>query len=101
MGQSRADIQRRYREQLKLRLSESGKEPLPSLPGVSNLPASRRWSVSVDRAKTSLESTLAEMAAYYDDRSAEWQDGEKGEAFQEKIDALTEAVEKLNDLTFS
>jgi hypothetical protein len=38
------------------------------------------------------------MTTYQDERSEAWQDSERGEAFQERLDTLTEIVENLDDL---
>ncbi len=39
-----------------------------------------------------LQVMVSEMEAYRDDRSDEWQEGAKGEAFQEGIDVVGEAL---------
>jgi hypothetical protein len=41
---------------------------------------------------------LDEMTTYHQDRSDTWQDSERGEAFQERLDTLTEIVENLDEL---
>jgi hypothetical protein len=38
------------------------------------------------------------MEAYYDQRSETWRDGERGEAFLSKLEALREAEEGLAEL---
>jgi hypothetical protein len=40
-----------------------------------------------------------EMEAYQDERSEVWHESDRGEAFQERIDALTEIIENLDNLT--
>jgi hypothetical protein len=39
-----------------------------------------------------------EMESYRDDRSDSWQESDKGEAFQEAIDCIDEALDSLADL---
>jgi hypothetical protein len=45
-----------------------------------------------------LELVEQEMQDYYGQRSESWQEAEKGEAFQERLDAVTEARESLDEL---
>jgi hypothetical protein len=40
-----------------------------------------------------------EMETYYDDRSEEWQEGDRGESFRECLDELCEARDSVADLT--
>jgi hypothetical protein len=41
---------------------------------------------------------LDEMEAYRDERSDTWQESERGEAFQERLDAVTELLDGLDEL---
>ena len=40
-----------------------------------------------------LRDAIDDAQAYFDDRSENWQEGEKGEAYQEWIDGLQEALD--------
>jgi hypothetical protein len=40
----------------------------------------------------------AEMQSYYSDRSSDWQEGERGEEFQERLDAVEALAEAFDDL---
>ena len=38
------------------------------------------------------------MQGYHDDRSETWQEGEKGEAFQERLDRLDDLLNDWEDI---
>ena len=58
-----------------------------------------RAAAMIDEAKGILESCRDEEQEYYDNMPESFQDGEKGSAAQEAIDALEEAVSSLEDIT--
>jgi hypothetical protein len=39
------------------------------------------------------------MQEYFDERSEEWQEGERGEEHQERIDAVQTALDALAEIT--
>ena len=41
-----------------------------------------------------------ESASYYDDRSEAWQEGDRGEVHAERVEALTEIVDGLEQISF-
>ncbi len=92
--QTHAEKQRAYRDRLKQRALGN----LPAAPILANIPPERRWKALQDQARTALQTMLDEMEGYQDERSDAWQESERGEAFQERVDALTEIVENLDDL---
>jgi hypothetical protein len=87
----------------RLRRSKAGQTLLTTghlalQPKVSQIPATRRWGQAVRQAQGLLELVEQEMQDYYGQRSESWQEAEKGEAFQERLDAVTEARESLDEL---
>jgi hypothetical protein len=44
-----------------------------------------------------MEQTRDEMQAYTDDRSEQWQESERGEAMQERIESLSSMIDDLAD----
>jgi len=52
----------------------------------------------VAQARGLLEMVEQEMQDYFGDRSQEWQESERGESFQERIDAMTEAKDRVEAL---
>jgi hypothetical protein len=92
--QTPAQKQQAYRDRLKQRALGN----LPAAPIIANIPPERRWKALQDQARTALQTMLDEMTTYHQDRSDTWQDSERGEAFQERLDTLTEIVENLDDL---
>ena len=83
---------------------------LVALPRPTNMPGTVRWRQAVAQAHGLLEMVEREMGDYFSDRTeeciragcnmptAEWQEGERGESFQERIDALTEAKDMVEAL---
>ncbi len=94
MPQTPREKQQAYRDRLKQRALGN----LPAAPILANIPPERRWKALQDQARTALQTMLDEMTTYQDERSEAWQDSERGEAFQERLDTLTEIVENLDDL---
>jgi hypothetical protein len=94
MALTPAEKQRAYRERLKQRSMGT----LPAAPILTNIPPERRWKALHDQARKALQTMLDEMEAYRDERSEAWQETERGEAFQERLDALTDIVENLDQL---
>lgn len=74
---------------------ERAEKGLPPAPAIPTMPGTARWNALLVQARAAIGTAQEEMQAYFDDRSEEWQGGERGEALQERIDAL-EAI--LTDL---
>jgi hypothetical protein len=68
---------------------------LPPLPAISSMPGVPRWKAMREAALALLCAMLAEMESYRDERSEDWQEGERGEAFEEALDQVREACDCL------
>ena len=90
-----AEKQRAYRE--RQRLKALGQ--LPDAPAPCNIPAERRWTAALDQALRLLTQTRDEMQTYAEDRTDEWRESERGEAMQERIEALDALIDDLTDAT--
>jgi hypothetical protein len=88
------------RRQAAARLQERADPRLPSLPAISSIPARVRWNAVIRRCADLLALIRDESASYYDDRSEAWQEGERGEAHTEQVEALTEIVDGLQLISF-
>jgi hypothetical protein len=93
MAMTPAQKQAAYRE--RQRLKAIGQ--LPASPGACNIPAERRWNTALCQALRLMEQTRDEMQAYTDDRSDQWQESERGEAMQERIETLDSIIDDLAD----
>jgi hypothetical protein len=91
-----AAYRRRCQEAARQQLKEKA---LPALPTISTIPGIARWRQAVANATQLLSATVQEMETYYDDRSEEWQESERGEDFRERLDTLCEARDALAELT--
>ncbi len=94
MALTPAEKQSAYRERLRQRAAGQ----LPAAPILTNIPPERRWKALQEQARTALQTMLDEMEAYRDERSDTWQESERGEAFQERLDAVTELLDGLDEL---
>ena len=66
---------------------------LPALPSIASIPGWPRWNASLKSAHELIANTVDEMQDYYDDRSEEWQESERG---VEHVDRLND-IEELRD----
>lgn len=96
---SRAARQTAYRLRCQeARAQEQKQQGLPPLPMLSTLPGTTRWRASVASARLLLETTQAEMQAYFDERTEVWQEGERGQLFLDRVQALETALSSLEDM---
>jgi hypothetical protein len=72
---------------------------LPALPAIATLPGWPRWKASFVAAQALLTSALGEMQDYYDERSEAWQEGDRGEDYQERLALVEAAVDAVGELT--
>jgi len=72
---------------------------LPPLPAIPTMPGYARWAVTVQQSLLNLDTVSGQMQTYYDERSPLWQESERGEAFVEYIEAMSEVLESLADLS--
>ena len=70
----------------------------PKTASIKAMPSTARWKSLREQAVSTLQCLQNEMQSYFDDRSQEWQEGERGETFQEKIEAVEEAISNAQDI---
>ena len=80
------------------RQAELAAKGLPSLPVIASLPGWARWNASFKAAHELIAGSLREMQDYFEDRSENWQESERGEAHQEKITSVESVFDALGDL---
>jgi hypothetical protein len=91
--------QRAYRErQEQARRAELEVKGLPPIPPIPSMPGNARWRVLLAQSTLSLEAVREEMQAYHDTRSEQWQQGDRAEAMQKRIDGLQQVLNALADL---
>lgn len=93
-----ADRQAAYRQRRSSQRSAMVIAGLPALPKPTALPGTARWRQGIAEAQRLLEVVQQEMQEYYDQRSETWQEGEKGDAFQERLDAIADVAAQIGDL---
>jgi len=95
-----AERQRAFRARREAaRLQQLAEKNLPAMPLILSIPGTVRWMAMHEQALTLLRSMTDEMASYYADRSEEWQEGERGQAFVERQEAVDEALSALEALS--
>lgn len=94
-----ADRQKAYRErQQKAREAELQAKGLPAAPAIPTMPGTARWNALLEQALRAIETCSEEMQTYYDDRSEQWQESDKGQEFQERIEQIAEEAENLRNI---
>jgi len=96
---SNAQKQAAYRRRIEMAKQGSfDADYLPPLPKVDGIPGTQRWRRAIQLALQLLTTVQEEMDDYYNDRSEEWFEREQAELFQERKDAVDEAVDALTEL---
>lgn len=96
---SHAQRQAAYRQRCHQgRLQQLNEKGLPALPALPQIPGTARWKQALSNAIDLLTMVEQEMEAYYDDRSVTWQDGDKGNDFHNRLDALCRAREGVEEV---
>lgn len=97
---SAAERQAAYRQrQAQARTTEREAKGLPASPPIPTMPSRERWNALQEQARVNLQTMVDEMQVYHDDRSQQWQESEKGEEFQERINVLESILTDLEGIT--
>lgn len=77
---------------------------LPAAPAIETMPPARRCKAMIETAqmhirsaREQLQEAVSEMEAWYDERTEQWQESDKGQKRREQLDAWQEALDALND----
>jgi hypothetical protein len=90
---------RAYRERQKeARRLEQREKGLPASPKIPTIPGADRWEKMLVKARLLLGTVVEERDAYYEERSEDWQESAKGDAFNERTEAINEAMDALEAL---
>jgi hypothetical protein len=96
---SNADRQRAFRKRQRTAQQEQlSQRGLPSLPALPALPGTPRWEAALGMAHALLRQVSQEMTDYSDQRSERWQQSERAEVFSERLEAVDEVVNQLEQL---
>ena len=77
------------------RLAELQAKAMPAMPSVPTIPGTRRWSALAQQASLLLKTMQDEMQGYYSDRSSTWQESDKGQQMQDRLERLEEVLGDL------
>ncbi len=92
-----ADNAKRQAEYRKRLAKAASARTLPGLAGLPTAPGMARWGKAVARAAAALEHIHDEMQTYYETRTERWQESDRGEAFQERMESLEDKIANLDD----
>ena len=97
---NRAQQQAAYRQRLREgQTQELLRNGLPPLPRVPTIPGKRRWNAAATQALLLLQTIRDEMQDYYEERSEDWQEGERGEDHSQHLEAVEEAIAAVEEIT--
>ena len=92
--------QERFRQRKEeARLREQQQRGLPRMPAISTMPGQARWRTALQSAHALIAQVDDEMAAYFEQRSESWQEGEAGVDFAERQEAVEAVMNALEELT--
>ena len=96
--QSRAEQQAAYRRRCAAaRNTHSQAKGLPALPPIPAMPGTARWRAAARMARDLLATICDEMQTYAADRSEQWQESERADEFAERLAAIEEVRNTLDD----
>ena len=99
LHESSAQRQAAYRQRTAVaRQQQLAAQALPPLPALPTMPGQARWLALLIQAQWCLTQMANEMQQYYEARSEAWQESDKGTAFEERLDAMQEALAMLQEL---
>jgi hypothetical protein len=94
-----ADRQRAWRKRQQTaqqqQLSQRG---LPALPALPTLPGTPRWNAALAMAQALVATVCQEMSDYYEQRSQRWHESERAEEFSERMEAVQELSNQLEQI---
>lgn len=96
---TRNERQQRYRQRLKEAKDAALVAGAPTAPQIATMPGIARWTALHEQARRAIETMRDEMQSYYDDRSEQWQEGDRGEAFGELIERTSELLSSVEEFT--
>ncbi len=80
------------------RQAEMAAKGLPVLPSIPSIPGWPRWNASFQTAYQLIAESLSEMQDYFEERSENWQESQRGDDHQEKIASVEAVQDALSDL---
>lgn len=89
-----AAFRRRSNQRMAALQAAKGLTPLPS---GTTMPGWQRWRQVLAQAEQALRSAHEQMKEYYDERSDEWLESEKADAFTERMEAVEELIDHVAD----
>ncbi len=94
-----ADRQAAYRTRgAEARRREQKEKGVPQLPAIACIPGTARWRALLQHAAAHLDLIQEEMQCYYEQRSDNWKESERGEAFLEQLEAVQEVQAAAGEL---
>ena len=97
---SNAQRQKAFRDRKAQAIKEQlAAKQFPNAVAVSNIPSMTRWKALHSNAQAALDAMQSEMQAYYDERSEQWQESDKGQHFRDLLDQLDQTKTSVEEIT--
>ena len=99
--QTDAERQRAYRErQEAARCAALEAKGLPTTAAIPTMPSLLRWKALREQAQAVLAHDAGGKEAYREERTEQWQESEKGAAFQDIVDQVDTARASVEEIAF-
>lgn len=69
---------------------------LPTGPIIPSIPGTVRWNAAIKQAKNLIEQVVTEIQTYHDQRTEKWQESPQAETLLERMEALKEVVDLID-----
>lgn len=96
--ESSADRQKAFRDRQKAARATAIAQGAPKAAAVPTMPSNARWTTLIQQARAALDTCRGEMQEYFDERSEQWQESDKADAMQQRIEQLESIVGDLEEL---
>lgn len=100
--ESDADKMRAYRDRqaatIKARQTETITAGIAPPPAIESIPATKRWKMLLEQARETVETVQREMTDYAEARSDRWQDSEKADEFQARLEGIENLISSFDEL---
>ena len=83
---------------VQVRRQRTSAKGLPTLPSVPSMPGWPRWNATFRLAHALMDAAVSELQDYFDDRSESWQESDRGEVHQQRIESAEAVLEALEPL---
>jgi uncharacterized membrane protein YccC len=93
--------QRTYRQRQKEARAAAIVNGAPAAPAIPTMPSRARWAAMYEQATEAVQTMHNEMQEYYDERSEDWQESDKGDEFMGRMEGVETILLEMSGWDFS